>query len=179
MLKNPAYPPSCDYDAMVEALQLMLDAHPRAAFLDIEEQSIQLRIAQTPSPSVVNDNSPAVAPILIAEELADAPATPSDVLENDDPMPQESSSVSPQTSTEPHRLQISSDNSEQDDADSGSLIVVRLHLGHGDSDRHLSSDQHVTTVTWNPYCKAVSSSDPMVCMGTHFGVSMTILVLFL
>ena len=170
MLKNPAYPPSCDYDAMVEALQLMLDAHPRAAFLDIEEQSIQLRIAQTPSPSVVNDNSPAVAPILIAEELADAPATPSDVL---------GFSVSPQTSTEPHRLQISSDNSEQDDADSGSLIVVRLHLGHGDSDRHLSSDQHVTTVTWNPYCKAVSSSDPMVCMGTHFGVSMTILVLFL
>lgn len=164
VLKNPAYSHSNDYDAMMEALQLMLEAHPRAAFLDIDEQSIQLRIALTPS--VVTAVSPvANAPLspIVAVAAASLEGPPSD-----DPMPRESL-VTPlpvppisSSSSESYRLQISSASSEEDDADSGTLVVVRLHLGHGDSDRHMSRDQHVTTDTWSPYSKGISSSDHMV-----------------
>eukprot|EP01036_Dinobryon_divergens_P030480 gene30480-39729_t len=175
VLKNPAYSHSNDYDAMMEALQLMLEAHPRAAFLDIDEQSIQLRIALTPS--VVTAVSPvANAPLspIVAVAAASLEGPPSD-----DPMPRESLVTSlpvPPTSSsssESYRLQISSASSEEDDADSGTLVVVRLHLGHGDSDRHMSRDQHVTTDTWSPYSKGISSSDPMIAKSVLFPTKKT------
>ena len=171
VLKNPAYSQSSDYDLMVEALQLMLEAHPRAAFLDIEEQSIQLRIAHTPVSPVANPPPPppvvSVLPSAATEGAIPSPAATLEALPNDDPMPRDSLPSSSSSSTQSYRLQISSDSSEEDDADSGTLVVVRLHLGHGDSDRHLSRDQHVTTATWNPYSKAISSSDPVVCIHSY------------
>ena len=169
LLKDPLSSQCDDYESMLEAIQLVLEAHPAAAFSELKEQSVQLCFSSD------DDRSPPSTPSTPSasdrdetdreeegeddEEIPefDEQAMNHSPSNEDDRMP-----GAPQgSSATPIRLQISDSSSSSvgEDRSSPSSISVRLLLPSSSAEAQLPDGGRLITTIWSPFSRASVCTD--------------------